>query len=666
MDTKPLALEPNGWLMLKLVEVSGQQLFQLTPRSLSTEQTLRSRERYPYRGVIYYDALEGDNALSRARDFLKNDLSECRWNKRLDAYVAPLTDTVAVTLSRAFGERIMFISEETEAEFNRLCTFFADGAHTAAEIAHFKASGLLPKLPECWRELKDTPLSPYQRCAVAVSLKKEAFALFMDKGTGKTATAIQRVNVECQMLESIGGGVARPDGGRMMRVLVICPNQVRINWQREFAKFSWTKGKVSTIRGSLPDRVKQLAASIAPSDNCNFSATIIGYDSLARTIDYFSLLEWDLIICDESHYFKDPRTERYNSLAKMRLASRRRMVLTGTPIGNSPMDLWSQLEFMNNGLSGFHSFKSFRSFHGVFEGTNIAESGVQKLVGLQNIPLLQERLSRVSFSVSKDEAGLCLPDKVRSIHEIEMTTYQADVYKRMQEQLALEIEDKLAGDVDEVTAKNILVQLLRLAQITSGFITFDAVYDEDGREIRARKTQELSPENPKVEATLEILREQDPNAKAIIWCNFIHNIEVLSKALTAAGIVHGCYFGGTSHADRDALVDRFNNDPTFKVLIANPATAGEGLNLLGYNLSDPDNSITYCDLEIFFSSNWSAIQRSQAEDRAHRRGTRMPVTIVDLVVPGTIDQEILDRVTKKRDMADTVSDLRETLNRILQ
>lgn len=647
------------------------RIFLMRPRSLTSnpEQARVGSSRYTVRGTVMFDHWSDPSPM--ATTFFR-DLPEVRYEKKRERYVTPAVDSTAIFCVRSWGmSRIVFISNEAEMEFERLLTDFSVGEAVAVQAARFKLDGTVPQLPSYWQERKDRRLSPYQRVAVKLSLDVPGLGLFMDRGTGKTACAVQRVCTLAQMLErgEIDGGATCKDGSKMLRVLVIVPKNVRLNWQREFEKFAHVAGKVAVVRGGMSRRIRCIADAARPDTGYKFSVLIASYDNVRTTEDYISLVPWDDVITDESHAYKDPNTQRFKSIVKVRDVSARRLSLTGSPIGNSPGDLWSQLEFLREGGSGFTSRKMFRQYHGVFETIQNGAQGIQKLVGLQNIPLLQERLSRMTFSVTKEEAGLNLPDKVRSVIEVQMTPYQADVYNRLQDELALEIEDKLSGEVvDEVTIRSVLTMLLRLAQITSGFITYDAKIDPDnGDVIVPKRVAELSPENPKIEALVELLQDpdRDTKAKTIVWCHFIHNIETVSKKLTDLGIKHGCYYGAVGSDDRDRIVDAFNNDPEFKVLICNPQTAGEGLNLVGYDVANPDASDTYCDLEVFFSSGWSAILRSQAEDRAHRRGTRMPVQVIDLVVPGSIDEEIINRVVEKREMAETVVDLRSTMSRIL-
>lgn len=671
-DLVALPLTENDFLGIELVsDAEGRERFLLRARSLTTNPNEKAAGsgRYFVNGVVHYD--HWNHPSEAATSFFQNPLlAECTWDKKNERWKSPTTDTLVIAIERCWTmARVLFSTDETKARFDAIRNEFYFGEAVAAQAARFKQDGLVPTLPDIWQELKERPLSPYQRAAVKLSLDVPAFALFMDRGTGKTACAVQRVCILAKMLASgeIHGGVEAKDGSRMLRVLIVVPKNVRLNWQREFNRFAHVQGKVTVLRGGLRSRIAKLAEAARPTLGMKFSVLICSYDGLRTSQDYISMIPWDDVITDESHYYKDPSTDRFQSLVKIREVSRRRMSLTGTPIGNSPMDLWSQLEFLRQGSSGFTSRKAFKAFHGVWEKTSV--QGVEKLIGIKNIPLLQERLARISFSISKEDAGLNLPDKVYTVREVEMTPHQAEIYNTLQAELALEIEDKLSGDVvDEVTVSNVLTMLLRLAQVTSGFITYDARYDpHSGECVTPARKVDLDGGNPKIEELLELLQDEsrDPKAKTIVWCQFIHNIHQISAALTKAGIKHGCYYGGVSTEDRDTLVDSFNKDPEFKVLICNPQTAGEGLNLLGYDVENPETSLTYCDMEVFFSIGWSSILRLQAEDRAHRRGTRMPVQIIDLVVPGSIDEEILDRLMQKQEIAKTVTDLKDTLSRIL-
>lgn len=535
---------------------------------------------------------------------------------------------------------------------------FAAQTRRAEINAEFKIRGEAPNRPDDWIESEEFPAADYQVVA-AQMMMHESLGLFADRGTGKTYTSISMIDNMALKYHEAGKG--------MLRAIVVCPPQVCLNWQMEIERFAQTPGKVVVMRGSQPDRVRMLVEAITSEKDKWFSVVIVPYDTLYRDIDHVRLVKWDAGIADESHFFKSPYTKRWKeSMAIFRESCLKRFALTGTPIGNSPMDLWSQLEWLGDGYSGFQSFKEFRKFHGKWEQTS--KQGVEKLVALANVPLLQERLARLTFSITKEDAGLNLPDKVYDVHEVAMTPRQEDIYDRTANELVLEIEEKMTGEVNAMTVEHILTSLLRLAQITSGYVTWDAKQDLDtGEEITPKRIEQIEKDNPKVVAALDLLTEEgrDPLGKTIIWCVFREDIRIMDAALTAAGIDHVVYYGSTPPKLRDGYVERFNCDPDCKVFLANPQTAGEGLDLLGYDKRDPDACDTYVDHEIFFSQGWSMIQRSQAEDRAHRRGTRMPVRITDLVVPGTIDEEIRRRVASKVSNAGMVLDIHNILQNVL-
>lgn len=553
------------------------------------------------------------------------------------------------------------VDEEARETFEYLLLrFFAQGER-ARKVAAFKTTRTVPPSPEHWVERTDRPLADYQRLAVQLADGFDSLALFADRGTGKTAMRVQGVCHSARLHRMAGKG--------MYRVLCVVPQQARMNWATEFERFATVKGKVTVIRGGLLDRLRALHRVVASEEDLAFSVGIISYESAVNTVDYLCRVPWEEIDFDESHKFKSSRTKRWKAIEQLRDCAAKRVPMTGTPIGNSYMDLWTQLEACGRGLSGFESFEEFRKFHGNWVSVDGQVFGVEKLTALKNVPLLQERLARLTFAITKKEAGLQLPEKVYDFWEVKMTKRQAEVYEAVSTQLRAEIEDRLSDSADTVTVENILTQLLRLAQITSGHVGLDRKLDQlTGETLKERRTEQISWPNPKVEAVIEMLtaEDRDPLGKTIVWSCFVPDIKALEKRLTEAGIGHALYYGGVKQSDRDEMVRRFNWDPDCKVIVCNPQSASEALNLLGYDWDNPagPQQKTYTDHEIFFACNWSSLMRDQAEDRAHRRGTRTQVRITDLVVPGTIDEEIRARVRQKKQMADLVLDIRAILRAV--
>jgi len=599
-----------------------------------------------------------------------------------------ITDYSVTKLSVWPKDRLVFEDQETAMLFAGFCIGMEKQNERATLQADFKLYGAMPisvgKMENL--ETEKYPLSDYQKTAVALCLNQPSYALFMEQGTGKTATAIARVNIEAQQ---IYGAFGKP-----MKVLVVCPNQVRLNWLYEFQKFATVPGYVARVNGSQINRVKTIldANNGKKLEGKAFTCCVTSYDSFANDIDYYKLPAWDLVIYDESHYFKNSSTKRFKAIRKFRdemeahplrdiMRPCRVLALTGTPITNHALDLYAQLEALGEGSSGFYTWKGFKNFHAHYidVGQTATGGAFKKLARLANVPLLQERLSRFSFRITKKEAGLQLPDKTYDVHEVKMTGKQSKIYDKVANDLFAQIEDEMTGEVNEMEASNILTRLLRLAQITSGHVKYD---DADS-------PAQIDPHNnPKVDALMELLLDENkPEAeKTIVWAIFVEDIQAIERALTLhndnparkgrkLGFVS--YYGQTSQKNREKAIEAFNNDPECKIFVANPAAAGAGLNLLGYNPENPQsigqinvsvseygvNEVdhTYTGHEVFFSQNWSMVLRAQAEDRAHRRGTKMPVRITDLVVPDTIDVEIRDRVQGKIKNANNLQNIRGIL-----
>jgi len=445
---------------------------------------------------------------------------------------------------------------------------------------------------------------------------------------------------------------------------VVCPNNVRANWIAELEKFSTEPHRAGVLRGGKMQRLRTFMELMLPDSDIKFTVVVCSYDCLVNMWPQLRTVGmWDMAILDESHYIKWHTTKRCKTAMQLRDISRHRLVLTGTPITNTAIDLYTQFEFMRQGGSGFSSFNSFRSFYGVFKDRS---GDHRKLVGLQNMPFMQERLARMAFIIRKEEALPFLPPKNYDIEEVEMGKEQTKVYTEVSQTLIAELENELeiAGN-KSLTINNILTRMLRLAEITSGYCKFDPIYDDDGNEIESGGVHRFDP-NPKVEGLMNILKNKEPGQKTIIWACFTQDIRTICARLNIEGIRHVRFDGSTSEKDRAEAERAFNNDDDCTVFVGNPQAGGTGLNLLGYPPGSPDVTDTDCDHVIYYSQNWSSTARSQSEDRAHRRGTRKPVRITDLCVPGTIDEEIRKRVLGKRLHALQVADIREILQDILK
>ncbi len=613
-----------------------------------------------------------------------------RSQKGFGKYKLAGTDFTALIIHHVWPHhKLIFKSEEASLLYTYLLRRFYAQSKSATIAAEFKLNGHLPAMPKDFIEHLTLPLTAYQKAALLISLNNSAYALFMEQGTGKTPVVVNRVSLESAR--------KRAKYNKMYRALIICPQQVRINWEREFQRFSTVPGKTGVMRGGLMSKLRTLTDCINAEDDCAWSAAIISIDSVNSIWDAMKYVQWDLVIIDESHKVKNPDTGRYKAV--MKLDDRRataKMILTGTPITNTVFDLWAQFEWLGKGLSGFSTLQNFRAFHGKWKESMQEGTGVRKLIGFKNTALIQERLARIAFLFQKKDMAahllmrgecyklkhkaeietLMLPEKVYDLCEITMDPKQAELYKTVATKLVAEIDEILADAAavgKNITVEHILTRLIRLAQICSGHIKTDDMEDlENDRMIRGEVLQ-ISKKNPKVEMVIKLIKEDweaDPNSKCIIWACFVEDIRVISERLAKEGMNHVGYHKTMQKQyrvkDSAAAEDVLNCDDTCRILLANPASAGIGQNYLGYDVDRPEDSSMYVNHHIYVSCNWSAVDRIQSEDRSHRRGTRANLRITDVIVPYTIDEEIRDRVKDKRKMAMTIQDIRNILNSVLK
>jgi len=634
------------------------------------------------------DAPEGKRGPSRstitwAQQFPEFKYSQGSYNTfRLEL---PATDMVVERINSCFEKDHMTFSDmETEVAWQAVLVRGKQADKNAEVYAAYKEHKTVPKHKFVLNN--EFPLACFQQVGLFNLNNSPGYALFMEQGTGKTPVAVAEI---CNTAEKHFAKTKR-----MYRAIIICPKNVRANWQNEFRKFSTTCGRITILHGSEMNRIKQILRAFIEDSNknengqgekytaiiCSYRSMTLSWNAISKIMERMRGGKFDLAVLDESHYIKNNRTLRYKHSVKLRDISKKRTILTGTPITNTALDLFTQFEFLGKGYSGFDSFKAFKRFFASYRMDQA--TGREVMVGLQNMPFMKERLARYTFFVKQKDVQPDLPDRVYDIVEAEMSPHQQRIYEDLRDKLAIEAE----ADLDRAEASsnrknrkmiinNVLVKMLKLAQITSGYISWSPVLDDlTGEVIEPTRIDRFDPDN-KLESLVEILKAKGPDEKTVIWSCWVQNIKTIDARLKLEGIDCVTYYGGTKDDDRILNEHRFNCDPNCKVLIGNPAAGGTGLNLLGYppeghpiyaeTGKTPDDWTTNADHEIYYSQNWSPTARSQSEKRLHRRGTRKPVRITDLVVPGSIDQEIRMVVLAKQISAMEVADLRKILNSIV-
>jgi SNF2 family DNA or RNA helicase len=515
------------------------------------------------------------------------------------------------------------------------------------------------------------PLKPYQRVGAllgrAIS-QDDGFAWFMEQRTGKTPTAI------CTICDLVMNRVIRQKDGTtrpIRNILIVVPPILKLNWKEEFPRFAPIEGHADILTGTKAERIVKLFKIRSEAKDKKFCAVIVPYDTFVSSYDLISGVSWDIILCDESHWFKDPKTSRAKYLLKMRDKVPFRFILTGTPMGNLPVDFYNQLEFLQEGATESISLKDFKD-----KTSEISKlpSGIDYVTGIKDCEFLKPILARRSFIVKRVDVMKQLPPKVYEYNSVEMCPEQARHYKELAEFLCTQIEKDIAeSENNQSTINHILTQLLRLAQITSGFLVADGDFtiNADGEQSFSKKLH-FYKENQRLDRLVEIAKERGPNEKMIIWNHWIPMIDVIFERFCKEGLGEQMivYRGNGSYEheqyrkwkgpSRDDAKNAFNNDRSKRFLLASAQSANIGLTLPGHPIGNPGFG-TLCDLAVYFSYNWSYLQRAQSEDRPYETNSTHQLTVIDLLVEGTIDQEILSAVRNKKDVAENLTNIKEVL-----
>ncbi len=456
----------------------------------------------------------------------------------------------------------------------------------------------------------------HQQDALDYGWDRTEFGLFMEMGTGKSKVLIDNMGMLYQ-------------SGQINFALVIAPKGVYRNWV--------AKEIPEHMSDDIPHRVIRWVASANKKQQEEMRSVKDKFDGLTifvMNVESFSSLKgqkagkWmanmfgsqGMIAIDESTTIKNHKAKRTKSLMTIAAAFKFRRLLTGSPVTKSPMDIYSQCEFLRPGLLGYDSYYAFQGRYAVVQRKTMGQAAFQQIVGFKNLGELTERIDMFSFRVLKKDC-LDLPEKIYTARYVGMTKEQFDMYEQIRKHAMVMLE---TGEMS--TAPAVITQMLRLQQIMSGHLKTD-----DG--------DLLTFPSKRMEALEEIINEHD--GKAIIWSRFRHDIIGITQMLNKK-FGEGCaaaYFGDTSDDERNDIVANFQNpNHPLKYFVGNPATAGYGLTL------------TEANLVVYYANDFNLETRMQSEDRAHRIGQKNKVTYIDLICEGSIDERIVKALRAKIDI----------------
>lgn len=451
-------------------------------------------------------------------------------------------------------------------------------------------------------------LYAYQEEGVAKMIADASgFANFAEMGCGKTAmtiTAAHRLNV--------------------YRVLIVCPNTLKYNWQDEWAEWMPQEWDFFVIDGSPAKRTKTMKKALTSH---RATAIAVNYDVVDRMVDELTAFRPDLIIADEMHNIKNHKSKRGKALKK--IPTKFKFGLTGTPQPNNPLDIWSQFDWIRPGYLG----KNYYVFRAVYADVYTG-AGFPMIKGYKNLDRLQQLISRYSYRVTKDEA-LDLPDKIYQTVHVEMNDKTKKVYESLRDECVAEVGD------NEIIADTALVRLVRFQQLTSGFLPV---------------VEGMAPEvldDAKLEALCEIA-DAIPNDKIVIWARFNLDIDRIREKMEAKDRGRKVFVmrGDVPNDVRAAQVKEFEEkNGRNDVMILNLQVGGVGITLV------------QARYVIYYSRNFSLGDDKQSQDRTHRIGQQHKVTYYDLVCKNTIDEFIVKKLQAKEALARKITgdDLRRIL-----
>lgn len=437
----------------------------------------------------------------------------------------------------------------------------------------------------------------YQAAGVAFALSRQGTLIADEMGLGKTVQAIGVIN-------------ASPD---VKTVLVVCPASLKLNWKVEIDRWC-TRDHATDI---FPERSDPGLYKI----DCVI--TIINYDQLKK----LPQTGWDLLVMDEAHYIKNPDAKRTKLMQSLAKKCKKKLLLTGTPILNKPVELWTLLQVTNPenwDPGGFYKGKIVgpgegRGFFPFVKRycdamkVNVGSKEVWDFSGASNLDELQEKL-RASCMVRRLKADVLrdLPPKRRQV-------VMLDVPASKNEEAAF-----VELGLDYETA---------IEQLQGKFIRFDKLS-------KARHDTALR----KVPAAADHIREVlESTSKVVVFAHHKDVVQDLEDSLRDYNPV--TITGDTVTEWRHEAVQRFQTDDSCRVIIGTIGAMGVGLTL------------TAASTVIFIELSWVPAELTQAEDRLHRIGQRESVLVQHLVAQRSIDANMIDTVLEKQEIADLALDV---------
>ena len=458
----------------------------------------------------------------------------------------------------------------------------------------------------------------HQLDALEASWNKEVFAYFMEMGTGKSKVLLDNAAILY-------------DKGEINALLLIAPKGVYKNWYD------------SEKPTHLPDHVDKKIVLWKTSDKSIKQKKILNtlFESgsdlriLIMNVESFSSGDGadfaykflsahpkSMIAIDEATTIKTPTSNRTRKIVALRNMCKYRRILTGSPVTKSPLDLYSQCQFLDPWLLGHESYTTFKARYAETRKIQVNGRQVEIITGYRHLQELSDKVVGFSKRILKEDC-LDLPEKTYVKHYVELTDEQRKLYKQMKKEAIAFLNGKMQSSA------TVMTQLMRLHQITCGHFTAD---DNTIQDLPSSRLSEL----------MNIL--ENVEGKTIIWSHYTHDvrriIEEIKKVYGDDSVVD--YYGQTDTDSRSKNIKKFQTDDKCRFFVGTTHTGGYGITLTaGSNM-------------IYFSNGYDLEKRQQSEARIDRIGQTRKMTYIDIMAQDTIDERIVKALRKKVNIANAI------------
>lgn len=387
-----------------------------------------------------------------------------------------------------------------------------------------------------------------------------------------------------------------------LRTLVLCPASLKYNWKEEISK--WSDRTAQVIAGDKEERARQWPRY--------YNWTIANYELLLRDYEEISKIKWDEIVCDEATKISNPRAKSVKALKQ--ISAPKKIALTGTPISNNPVDLWSIIDWIRPGYLG--NFSQFKDKY-------VLTDWWGNVAGYINLDELSDRIAPLMLRRTKEEVFKDFPPKTTEDIVFELSAEERKVYEGVKQRILEEIQSYL-GKIDQRTLALIPVKMLRLLQATDHL----KLIGEKG-------------ESSKLAALKDILEPIIKSGeKVIVFTRFAEMAKILEKELKDQQPL--MIYGDVPAEERQVLVNLFNTRGLCHPIMISTEAGAYGINL---------QSASYV---VHYDLCWSVAKLEQREGRVHRIGQKKPVTVYRMIARNTIDEYVAKVLHKKHKISQDI------------